>query len=57
MIWNFIDAEFGLAAEKARQGFHFMNCGADIVAVTSWMSQEMEKLASLISGAEADSDA
>jgi 4-hydroxy-2-oxoheptanedioate aldolase len=43
---------FALSAEEAalryRQGFHFVNCGADIVAVTAWMSNEMSKLRSLL---------
>jgi 4-hydroxy-2-oxoheptanedioate aldolase len=43
---------FALSAEEAalryRQGFHFVNCGADIVAVTAWMSGEMAKLNSLL---------
>lgn len=34
------------AAAKVKQGFHFVNCGADIVAVTAWMSSEMAKLKS-----------
>lgn len=38
-----------VAAAKYKQGFHFVNCGADIVAITAWMSVEMEKLKSLIS--------
>lgn len=38
-----------VAAAKCKQGFHFVNCGADIVAITAWMSAEMEKLKSLIS--------
>lgn len=37
-----------VAAAKYKQGFHFVNCGADIVAITAWMSAEMEKLKSLI---------
>lgn len=44
---------FALSAEEAalryKQGFHFVNCGADIVAVTTWMSNEMTKLRSLLS--------
>lgn len=43
---------FALSAEEAamrhRQGFHFVNCGADIVALTSWMSAEMTRLRSLL---------
>ncbi|KAL2865544.1 HpcH/HpaI aldolase family protein [Aspergillus lucknowensis] len=39
---------FALGAEEAAkrwaQGFDFVNCGADIVAVTRWMGQEMKKL-------------
>lgn len=36
------------AAEKYTQGFDFVNCGADIVAVTAWMGDEMAKLRSLV---------
>ena len=36
------------AAAKVKQGFHFVNCGADIVAVTSWMTMEMNKLRDLV---------
>lgn len=36
------------AAEKYKQGFHFVNCGADIVAVTAWMSTEMNKLKAMV---------
>jgi 4-hydroxy-2-oxoheptanedioate aldolase len=47
---------FALSAEDAalryRQGFHFVNCGADVVAVTAWMSGEMTKLQSLLSNAK-----
>ena len=32
-----------IAAARAQQGFEFMNCGADIVAITAWMSTEMAK--------------
>lgn len=38
-----------VAAAKYKQGFHFVNCGADIIAITAWMSAEMEKLKSLTS--------
>lgn len=38
-----------VAAVKYKQGFHFVNCGADIVAITAWMGFEMEKLKSLVS--------
>lgn len=38
-----------VAAAKYKQGFHFVNCGADIVAITAWMVVEMEKLKSLTS--------
>lgn len=37
-----------VAAERVRQGFEFVNCGADIVAVTSWMSGEMGRLRELV---------
>lgn len=36
------------AAERVKQGFEFVNCGADIVAVTSWMSGEMGRLRKLV---------
>jgi 4-hydroxy-2-oxoheptanedioate aldolase len=36
------------AAARYRQGFHFVNCGADIVAVTAWMSGGVAKLKSLL---------
>ncbi|KAK0373627.1 hypothetical protein CLIM01_08998 [Colletotrichum limetticola] len=36
------------AALKYEQGFHFVNCGADIVAITAWMSEEMAKLKDLV---------
>ncbi|CAI7587735.1 unnamed protein product [Penicillium glandicola] len=36
------------AAAKYKQGFDFVNSGADIVALTAWMSSEMSKLQQLI---------
>ncbi|EFW99925.1 2-dehydro-3-deoxyglucarate aldolase [Grosmannia clavigera kw1407] len=36
------------AAAKYREGFHFVNCGADIVAITSWTSNETAKLKALL---------
>ncbi|KAI8941623.1 hypothetical protein NX059_002836 [Plenodomus lindquistii] len=42
------------AAKKYRQGFHFVNCGADIVAITAWMTSEMEKLKTLQKCSEGD---
>ncbi|KAG7048219.1 HpcH/HpaI aldolase/citrate lyase family protein [Colletotrichum scovillei] len=36
------------AALKYERGFHFVNCGADIVAITAWMSGEMAKLKDLV---------
>jgi 2-keto-3-deoxy-L-rhamnonate aldolase RhmA len=36
------------AAARVRQGFHFVNCGADIVAVTAWMTGEMDRLRKLL---------
>ncbi|KAJ0272405.1 hypothetical protein COL940_010449 [Colletotrichum noveboracense] len=44
-----------VAAAKYKQGFHFVNCGADIVAIAAWMSIEMGKLKSLVSK-KADED-
>lgn len=35
------------AAQKYNQGFDFVNCGADIVALTAWMTKEMSALKSL----------
>ncbi|KAL4875792.1 HpcH/HpaI aldolase/citrate lyase family protein [Aspergillus karnatakaensis] len=47
---------FALGAEEARrrwvQGFDFVNCGADIVAVTAWMGREMGRLRELIEQGE-----
>ncbi|KAL1621114.1 hypothetical protein SLS56_009319 [Neofusicoccum ribis] len=37
------------AAVRVKQGWHFVNCGADIVAVTAWMSNEMEQLKKMVS--------
>ncbi|KAI9148823.1 2-keto-3-deoxy-L-rhamnonate aldolase [Paramyrothecium foliicola] len=36
-----------IAAQRYEQGFHFVNCGADIVAVSAWMSAEMNRLKQL----------
>lgn len=36
------------AAQRYKQGFHFVNCGADILALTAWMSAEMAKMKSLL---------
>ena len=36
------------ASQKYAQGFDFVNCGADIVAVTAWMGNEMAKLNHLV---------
>ncbi|KAF2763739.1 Phosphoenolpyruvate/pyruvate domain-containing protein [Teratosphaeria nubilosa] len=35
------------AAKRLRQGWHFVNCGADVVALTTWMTSEMAKLKEL----------
>ncbi|KAH8895555.1 2-dehydro-3-deoxyglucarate aldolase [Thozetella sp. PMI_491] len=47
---------FALGAEAAaaryKQGFHFVNCGADISAITTWMANEMDKLKSLAASPE-----
>lgn len=37
-----------IAAQRSKEGFEFMNCGADIVAVAAWMSAEMGKLKALL---------
>ncbi|KAL3461365.1 Phosphoenolpyruvate/pyruvate domain-containing protein [Aspergillus heterothallicus] len=45
---------FAMGAEEAarrwEQGFDFVNCGADIVALTAWIAQEMKILRGLIGG-------
>lgn len=41
-----LDAEE--AARRYGQGFHFVNCGADIVALTAWLSGEMARMRTLI---------
>lgn len=38
------------AAERVKMGFDFVNCGADIVAISSWMGGEMDKLKGFLSG-------
>lgn len=40
------------AAKRLKQGWHFVNCGADIVAITAWMTAEMAKLKQLASDVE-----
>lgn len=37
-----------IAAQRSKQGFHFMNCGADISAITVWMSNEMARMKTLM---------
>lgn len=37
-----------VAAQRCKEGFEFVNCGADIVAVTAWMGTEMAKLKTLL---------
>ncbi|KAL4968014.1 HpcH/HpaI aldolase family protein [Aspergillus stella-maris] len=43
---------FALSAEEAskrwKQGFDFVNCGADIVALTAWMGGEMGRLKEMV---------
>ncbi|KAI9735004.1 MAG: hypothetical protein M1834_002087 [Cirrosporium novae-zelandiae] len=43
-----------IAAQRIKQGFDFVNCGADIVAITGWMSGEMGKLNRLLEEDEKD---
>lgn len=38
-----------IAAQRYQQGFHFVNCGADIVALTSSMSAEVQRVKALTS--------
>lgn len=40
------------AADKYEAGFDFVNCGADIVALTAWMSSEMGALRALLAAKE-----
>lgn len=40
------------AAERARQGYDFVNCGADLVALTAWMGGEMAKLNRILGATE-----
>jgi 4-hydroxy-2-oxoheptanedioate aldolase len=42
----------GAAAQKYQEGWQFMNCGADILAVTAWMSNEMESMKAIVAKAE-----
>ncbi|TDZ99648.1 5-keto-4-deoxy-D-glucarate aldolase [Colletotrichum sidae] len=42
------------AAAKYKQGYHFVNCGADMVAITAWMSNEMSKLRSIVAADKPD---
>ncbi len=36
------------AAQRARTGFEFVSCGADIIALNSWMGTEMDKLKQML---------
>lgn len=36
------------AAQRAKMRFEFVNCGADIVAISGWMGSEMSKLKDLL---------
>ncbi|KAI1023742.1 hypothetical protein LB504_005236 [Fusarium proliferatum] len=45
------------AAQRYEQGFHFVNCGADIVALTSQMSAEIRKVKDLTKKSLAGNDA
>ncbi|KAF2170579.1 hypothetical protein M409DRAFT_64265 [Zasmidium cellare ATCC 36951] len=38
------------AARRVREGWEFVNCGADLVAITSWMGAEMGRLRGLVEG-------
>lgn len=40
------------AAQKYSEGWQFMNCGADIAAITGWMTKEMGAMKALIDKAE-----
>ena len=47
-----LDAE--TAAARVKQGFHFVNCGADIVAITTWMTGEMGRLKTILAEERTD---
>jgi 4-hydroxy-2-oxoheptanedioate aldolase len=47
-ILSFYTEEHEIAAQRSKQGFHFMNCGADISAITVWMSNEMARMKTLM---------
>jgi 4-hydroxy-2-oxoheptanedioate aldolase len=47
-ILSFYTEEHKIAAQRSKQGFHFMNCGADISAITVWMSNEMARMKTLM---------
>lgn len=36
------------AARRVREGWDFVNCGADLVAITAWMGAEMGRLRELV---------
>lgn len=36
------------AAKRVREGWDFVNCGADLIALTAWMTGEMERLRGLV---------
>lgn len=42
----------GAAAEKYAEGWQFMNCGADVVAISQWMGNEMEEMKRVIAEKE-----
>jgi 4-hydroxy-2-oxoheptanedioate aldolase len=49
-------ADERIAAQRSRQGFEFMNCGADIVAVTAWMSSQLAKMKALLEKKDGESE-
>lgn len=40
------------AARRVKEGWQFVNCGADLVALTAWMGTEMAKLKGLVGEAK-----
>lgn len=41
------------AARRVGLGWHFVNCGADIVALTAWMGGEMARMKEIVQGGKA----
>ena len=37
-----------IAAQRAKEGFEFVNCGSDTGAISIWMSNELSRMKSLL---------